>query len=269
MAAGGLPAVTNLSKKAIEKAVLKTALAKPLSLYASVIGVLGCAAAVSFDSVVALAVGVAGLVLGIGSWVVNYFFRYDTFARAYLERLREARLAHIAQKPVQLKERLAGLGFPQGAEQVAKLEEKFAHLKQVLDGKFTRHELTYGRYLAVAEQVFLASLDNLQQVADHLHGIQTIDPDYIQNRLQELGHSGGAAVEIASLRQRLGLRETMLERARQMAADNETAMTTLDLTTVRLAGIQTTREEASMDMETAMRELTELANRAKAYDRRT
>ena len=56
--------------------------------------------------------------------------------------------------------------------------EKYDNLAEILREKLNAGELTYSRYVAMAEQVFLSGLDFLKEAAMSLKSISKIDPDY-------------------------------------------------------------------------------------------
>lgn len=263
-------AATLLTTGAVNRSVLTATLQKPYSLYPLMLGLLGLAGAGLFSSVTAAVAGGIGVVVGLGGWIVDYFFRHDTLAGALLADYHAARRRQIAEQLETLDSALRDLDFPRGAVQLQELGEKFAGLKAVLDDKMNPGEITYGRYLGVAEQVYLNALDRLHDIASLMHGIDTIDPRYIADRLAALGWRDGmpapAGSEAAALLERRRLAEEVTARVSDLVAANEAAMTALDATTVRLAGIRTRQGRAEMDMETAMDELTRLAQRATLYD---
>lgn len=255
---------------AVRRTVLAAALQKPYSLFPLVIGLLGLTAAGLFGSLEAAVVGGIGVLAGLGGWIVDYFFRHDSLARTLLEDHHAARRRQIADQLEALQRVLEELRFDRGADQLERLGEKFDGLKAVLADKMNPGEITYSRYLGVAEQVYLNALDRLHDVVSLLRGIQAIDTGHIDQRLAELGWREGAAVaadsEIAALIERRRIAQEVAAQADSLVAANETAMTALDATTVRLAGIRTRQGRAAVDMETAMGELLRLAQRASLYD---
>lgn len=164
-----------------------------------------------------------------------------------------------------LKSELARLDDPRPAHQLEAIGEKRDNLVAILDERLTSGELTYARYQSTAQQVYLAVISNLREVAIAKKSISTIDPDYIGARLAELQIEGGdeAQAEIESLEDRQALATDQDAKATYLLAQNESAMTLMDRTAAALAdapiGI------APQDAEAAMTELEELADRAGRY----
>lgn len=161
------------------------------------------------------------------------------------------------------------LEFEQGAAQLRLLKQKFDNLAEVLKRRLNAGEMTYGRYFAMAEQVYLSALDNLHEAAVALRSVSTIDPDYIQARLQELrktrAPSSDQDQEFTALRNRSTLFDEQRQRVDRLIAQNEAAMTVLDKTSTALAETKTDKAHAAMDAESAMAELELLAKRVSKY----
>jgi hypothetical protein len=163
------------------------------------------------------------------------------------------------------------LGFHQGIRQLEQLQKKFQNFVEILNRTFDAEEITYGRYLGIAEQVYLSSLDNLERVIGTLASVQTIDPSHIDARIEEILADGivteAESTEQETLNQRKLLRESQTQKVGLLMAQNEQAMTHLDLTAAALAEMKTRAGQATMDMESAMAELQNLAARSSKYNR--
>ena len=161
------------------------------------------------------------------------------------------------------------LDFSQGASQLELLREKFENLSEIMKRRLNSGELTYARYLGMAEQVYLSALDNLHEVAVSLRSVSTINPDNIEQRLIELRHggeqSGEQKQESTALSQRASLYDEQQQRVARLIAQNESAMTVLDKTATALAETKTEKGQASMDAEAAIAELERLAKRVGSY----
>jgi hypothetical protein len=157
----------------------------------------------------------------------------------------------------------------QGLEQLRLLRDKLETLSEVLKRRMNAGELTYGRYLNTAEQVFLAAMDNLHEIAVALTSVRTIDSDYIESRLSKMSdgdeRGGERHREIETLTERRTLLEQQMQKVSELFAQNEAAMTALDNTATALADVRTGKGHASMDAEAAMAELEKLAERAGKY----
>jgi hypothetical protein len=260
------------SKRAVSRAVLKATAQRPYVLYPAAIGILGGAAALALGPSLAFVIpAVLGAVVGAGGWALDYALRRERYANDYLHAMQEVLESRRAEAVAALERDLAEVGSEEGAGQLERLEEKYRTFETLLARKLQREEITFGRYLGIAEQVFLSALDNLGRIVDTRRSIQAIDHRYVEHRMKELRRGPDSAArreEIASLEARLSLREEQLEKVATWLARNESAMTTIDLTMGSIAEMDTTRGHASMDMESAMQELSRLAGRAQSYGAR-
>ena len=171
---------------------------------------------------------------------------------------------------VDLDQDLQQLGFIDGLSQLNRLQEKYQAFERLLQRKLNPEEITFSRYLGMAEQVFLSALDNLQRVAHVKQGAEAINEGFIRRRIDELKANGTLTAvqqqELDALRARLELKEKQSGRVDEWLAQNEEAMTQLDLTMAAIAEMNTVRGQAGMDMESAMAELQRLAARSGEYD---
>ncbi len=272
-----LPDLDNFSTASIKRAVRNESLLHPLTLYPAAVGMLTGLAAVLYDFPL--------LFLGMGSFlavsattsVVNYFFREETISGKYLEKLtrefRNKRRILLKTLRGDLKQCAAITGAEQyggqGYEQFSRVEKKYTRLKELLKKKFSAGELTYGSYLGAAEQVYLSVLDNLLKIVSQLQSAETIDPEYIDARKQEL-HSLSQVTkaderEFEALQKRLDLRESQLQQVNTLLTENEESMTIMDETIAAIAELQTGKGLAATDLQTAMDRLREVAGRTHLY----
>lgn len=258
------------SPGAVSRAVLQQTLSRPYVLYPTAIGILGgLAAAVLGPTLLFVAPAAIGLGLGLGSWALDYGLRRDKHAAEYLRRLQEALAGRVDTTIARLRDELQRIAFDPGLRQLDSLQEKYRSFAELLQRKLDPREMTYTRYLGMTEQVFLAGLDNLTRISDTLQGLSSIDVRHIESRLQHLHNDGiesrAQDQEIAALKDRLTLLERQRERIDGWLAENEQAMTQIDLAMAAIADLDTSQGHASMGMEAAMQELKTLAERAQAY----
>jgi hypothetical protein len=260
----------DFSRSAVSRAVLASTLQQPYVLYPALVGVLGFAAAAAFGpSLMFLFPAVAGTLIGGGGWALDYFLRRNQHASRYLQGIREALSGRRDQTIQELMQELGELGYAEGLSQLGRLQEKYQAFEELLGKKLSPSELTYGRYLGMAEQVFLAGLDNLQRIAHTLASVETIDVAYVQRRIGDLEQLGTPSEtrrrELEALQDRLVLRRTQLDKVDRWQAQNEQAMTQMDQTMAAIAAMTTAQGHAGTDLETAMKELQVLAGRASDY----
>jgi hypothetical protein len=270
----GLPKLEDFSGRAVKKAVWAESLFHPLALYSSSLGLLAGLGWYLFEMSI-LAAGMIGLLcLGAGMATVNMFFRRDIIARQYLDRL-SARFAKEREGLLRtLSTDLEKCRHIKGAEQYGEqarqqfvfITEKYDTFRDMLDQKLKHGELTYSRFLGAAEQVYLGGLDTLRRIVVLLQSVATIDPDYISQRLAELERltapDPADEREYATLKKRLELMEKQLKQVNSLLTDNEESMTIMNQTIATVAQMRTGGDLASMDLETAMENLQELANRS-------
>ena len=258
---------TDFSPRAVSRAVLGETLSKPYVLYPTAIGVLGgLAAAVLGPTMLFVAPAAAGLTLGLGSWAVDYTLRREKHAADYLKRLHETLAGRVDETIATLRGEFQELKFDAGLAQMAELQNKFKAFETLLRRKLNPSEMTFGRYLGMTEQVFLAGLDNLARISDTLKGLSAIDVKHVQRRLKDLAEDGvdskAQDQEIASLKERLALLQSQRDQVDAWLAQNETAMTQIDRVMAAIANLDTSASHATMTMETAMQDLKGLADRA-------
>jgi len=261
----------DLSQAAVSRAVLATTVQKPYVLYPAAIGILGAAAALLLGpSSLFVVPAVVGGAVGLGSWAVDYFLRRDRHASEYLRALRRDLSDRRSRTVRDLERELGEIEFKEGLAQLGRLGERLAAFQSLLDKKLDPSELTHGRYLGMAEQVYLSGLDNLQRIAHTLASIQAIDEDYVKSRIRDLKRirdpSTSQTQELESLQARLSLKDAQRAKVDQWLAQNERAMTQIDSTMAAIAAMDTVQGHAATDLETAMRELAELARRAPDYN---
>lgn len=260
----------DFSQTAIKKAVLKNTLQHPGVLYPTTIGVLGGLAAVVLGPTLPLlGVCAAGLAIGSGGWLINYTARNEYFANEYVKHLHETMRVYRDNTFQNLENDLREVQYKKGIQQFRRLREKFDAFESMLNKKLNPAELTYSRYLGIAEQVYLSAIDNLHRIASSLKGVQSIDDHYLIQRIKQLdavrNRDANQEKELASLLKRKELKSTQLDKIDTYYAQNEEAMTQIDITLAAIADIQTIEGHASMDIESAMSELQELARRADDY----
>ncbi len=211
-----------------------------------------------FMTVILLAIGGVAIV----AWPIA-MSATGTLSRLQFEapKLPEVGVEEMAQLTAELE----ALDDPRPGQQLNALQEKRENLVEVLNRRLEAGELTYARYLSTAQQVYLAALDNLSEVAVAERSISAIDNEYIDSRLEDLVDQEGdtAVAERESLQDRRSLRETQEKRIVDLLAQNESAMTMIDKTATALADAPIGKDQ--QDADAAMAALRELAERASKY----
>lgn len=260
----------DLSKRAVDWAVLTGSLQHPAVVYPAAAGVLGGIGAALLTASPMLVTGaIVGGGVALLSLGVNWLFRRDYFASRYLESAHKSLVAYREAVLENLERDLAAHDSPEGLSQLQRFGEKIKTFEEVLDDKLGRKELTYARFLGIAEQVYLSGMDNLRQVALAKKSAGTIDEGYIRGRIESLGASGqpseARTQELAGLTQQLELAAKQRATVEALLAQNEQALAQLDLALSAITDMKTGSAQSSVSMETAMSDLQHVANRAGAY----
>jgi len=259
----------DFSKEAINKEVAKETIQKPYVLYPTGIAILAGAAAVLFGGSSALVAAAAtGAFVGLGAWIFNMTLRKQVHVGDYLSRM-NAILANQTQRSIsELRTELKRVDEKQGFKQIELLQRKYSAFNDILENKFNKGEITFNRYHAMVEQVFLAVLDNLKQITNIKQGINVIDEDHIRDRIQSLEAqklNANKEQELDALVGRYRLLQNQRDMVQTKLAQNESAMTKMDEVMAAISLINPATSQASMDMEDAMQELEALAKRASSY----
>jgi hypothetical protein len=273
----------DFSQQAIEKAVVKHTLTKPLPLYSIFGGTGGLLfswiTAPVLPGLAGLIAGAAGIsvLVGAGACGWNYLFRRQSIAGEYIQYLHEQmaakRLHDLEMLKHQLYKFLEIPGEDQYAEQAI---QQFEHIKirseefsELLQNKLNIGELTFSRYLGAVEQVALSIIDNIRQILNTLKSVSHIDERYIDDRLQKLNalpeKKHADIEEEKTLFQRQKLRRDQLDKVNELLTYNEQAMTEFDKLTVAVSDMKTDSPLAKSDLETSISDLQQLAQRAKIY----
>lgn len=260
----------DFSARAVKRAVLSASGQHPSVVYPAALAILGGLGAAAFVGPT-LAVGAAlvGGSIAAGAWVANYLWRHEAFASRYLEAAHRALVEQRAKAIAELKESLGGLKANEGMQQLDRFGDKLATFEAILGEKFRPSELTFGRFLGIAEQVYLAGTDNLRGIGTTLRAAEAIDDKYIRRRIKALeddpATSPAETAEIEGLNRQLEVLAGHRRRVDEYLAANEKALAQLDASIAALAEIRTGGGAAGVDMETAMQELARVAAQAKTY----
>lgn len=264
----------DFSKSAIEKEIKKASLLRAGVLYPAAIGILGGLAAVVLGPTnLVLGAALVGGAIAAVSLFFNLTFGKQKLTAKYLKQLHN-QLAHQTSRSIKrLGHELKKVNELHGLKQLDLLNKKYEAFKRILGNKFNVSEISYSRYMGMVEQVFLAALDNLKQAADITQGINVIDENHIRRRIQQLqaanqGHQSSNqsnTQELDALVTRFELLQKQRGKVKSVLSQNEAAMTKMDEVMAAISIIDTSKKQATMDMEDAMKELESLAARAKSY----
>ena len=245
-----MEAEPDFSKESIEKKVNDDIASHSLTLFPAAAGVLGLLWGGLFAIPTALALGGLSLAVSIGYFSFQKFGRFGKLTSAYINKLRREQKEKLVQKLSTIGGELESLGCDQGAAQVERLKTKFEGLSAMIQEKLPDDEAKSNRLNAMAEKLYLATIDNLLQTRQILQSIDDIDLDYIDQQLKR-AHSDQ---ERESLEARRQLKIDGMNAAEECIAHNELAMTKVNQLSMELA--QTRAKNSPYDMEESLHEIT-------------
>lgn len=254
----------DLSPAAIKKAVVSTAIQSPLTVYPVATAlVAGVYSAIIYPSTLALGLLGVGAATGIGSWVWQSIVKGDDLANDFVNAYRQELVERRDKALSSLSKDLIEIDLNDGLSQIQLFKDKYDNFVKVLDKQLEPGELTYNRYLSIAEQVFLGGLDNLDAASLAVHSVSAIDIDRIDNELSKTDNSTKAS----ELKSRRDMHSQQMNRVSELLLENEKALTQLDEVTTRIASVNTQQGRAQVALEDAMEELQHLITRAETYSK--
>lgn len=210
--------------------------------------------------------------IGLSSWIINFFVRSDKFKISYVEQLNNLIKEHTEQKLKELRENLKKHKDNQAARQLEQFIKKIEILIDILKHKFDEDSLTFQRYYGIAQEVYLSGIDNLSDILMAHKTIESIDLNYINDRINAIGakNQTGNAVkkELDALHRSLESHKEQEIKIQDLIAENEMALSQMDETTISISEISKSKDrQAQIDMENSMKALSELKERSKYYSR--
>jgi hypothetical protein len=259
----------DLSPRAIRRAVLSQSLQHPTVVYPAALGLLGgLGAAFVAGTPFLLGASVAAGAAAAAALATNFWGRHDRIAGSYLASVREQMARERKEQITDLAQDLKNVGAQDALKQLDRFVDKISTFQTVLAERLSPNELTFARFSAIAEAVFLAGVDNLRAIHLAMKSLEAVDEAYVSQRLKVLEHDQApnhTPTEVQGLRDQLQHAHTLRKRASHRLGQNELAMAELDRATAAVGEMKTGADRPSLDMESAMQELTRLAQRSSAY----
>ncbi|MBF0314729.1 MAG: hypothetical protein HQK50_17010 [Oligoflexia bacterium] len=263
-------------RKNSAKVVLQESLQHPLTLFPTAAGILGGVGSALFGvTALSASLAIAGITIGLGSLLLNYFYRGDYFISRHLKALQVQADRQMQLLSERLKQSLNQRELTTEASQFAKqaltqlelLQKKYQGLKTLLERKLNPQELTFGRFLMSADQVHHAILDNLDMIADKLAGLASIDQRYSETRIREIKQQRSMDAadeeELKTLQAREELRVAHMEKINVLLTYNEQALTALDKSSAAITEMKGKSGRSPVDLTFATQELESIANRVR------
>ncbi len=212
------------------------------------------------------------IALGGGTWAWQRFFKGDKFLDQYRNHLRQLLDEDTTQKRLNLQRSLDAYGNRHASEQLEQFRNKIKVFIEILDLKFPdKNQLTYNRYYTIAQEVFLAGMDNLNEVLLIHKTLDAIDLDYIERSLQRIEN---CEQDSATKRERSSLllsKQQYLDQQqdiKDLMAQNEEALTRLDEAIVQVQDIKrSSNNESKLDMEASIEQLHRIAQQSFKFSR--
>ena len=260
----------DFSSTAVKKAVNAEISQNPVSIYSGLGSVASVLYMVLFGvTSPAFALSLGLLLLSGSSFIFNKFFREEVFEKKYVEKLRYELQANAQEMLDGLRNELKSFNCEEGAKQIDALKEKFESMVSVLNKKLNPGSLVYNRFMGMAEQVYHNGLDNLKQVAAGLDSISPINKIEIDARLKNLEPESQTnpdlQTEMNMLRETLQKREDKMKEVDRLLRQNTIAMAGLDQTAMDISSMESSGEQAKIEMEDAMNELIRLGKEFKDF----
>ena len=273
------PPDVDLSPAAVRRAIVGVASQSYLTLVPTTIGIIAGAWALLIPGapVLATIIAAGGIAIGGGNALIQYFMLGDNHAGRYLQQAIEAlatqrtrRVEELQRSLVECGNRVKGVEevVEQASMQCTQVLERIGRVRDVLVEKLSPTELTSARFAGTAEQLSLAILDNLERVEHRLLSLPR-DHEVTVRRLAELGRFKKFTPEQEKVRAAFAARKEVYDQQMagvvELLGQNETALTNLDHAVATLAGLDTKRGEADVDLGSALKEMAELTQRLKAF----
>jgi len=237
------------SDEGIKKKVNEEILNHSLTLYPGAAGILGLLWGGLFASPAGFVIGGVGILGSIGNAIYQKYFKSNKLSKKYIDQAREEQKQQLIAKLDSLGPELMALDCDQGAQQVDQLRNKFEGLMSNIADKLKNDPTTASKLSALAERLYLATIDNLIHAKQILKSVQDINLDYIDTQLKTAHND----LERESLEERKKLKLDGINEAEECIANNEIAMTKINMLSISLAK---SKKNSNFDMETSLHEIT-------------
>lgn len=236
--------------------LLRRSMSSPFVMYPTVTAGLGAVAGALFGfTILPGALLLGGLAVAAGGFVTEFGVRRETNVKAIILAATREMESEREQIITSLHKEINETTLPTARNQLNDFKIKFDTFVDVLDDRFNPGELTFIRYMSVAEQVYLSALDNLRNAVISSKAIQSTDVKNLESRLANLGSSANDEIERAALTERLRGHQETTKEITDLIVLNEKALAVLEGVTQKLARTQVSKGMADSDTESAVAEL--------------
>ncbi len=250
----------------IKKKLLKQSLGSAVVAYPTALTALGLVAGGLFGFTAVLTSLIAlGASVSIGGFTTLFALKRDENIKKIMSQITQEMEKRREMVVKDLKENIAQFKLRKAETQLESFQSHFATFVDVLDDRFNPTELTFLRYMNVAEQVYLSGMDNLR---DAVISHKAINATNIQDLESRLNKDNLHADERDAIEKRVTGYHNTLKQIDDLMLMNEKALATLDQVTHKLAKTQTNASMADNDTESAIDELQRLGNMLSQYSQR-
>lgn len=247
----------------LKKVLFKRSIGSALVTYPAALTILGSMAGSLFGFSAAIAGIVAGTaVIAAGGFTAQYNFRRDSNMKLISSELTQQMENRRESLVKEIEQELDKINLPRAQSQLASFRLKFTTFVDVLDDRFSPTELTFMRYVNVAEQVYLSGIDNLRDAIISQKALSGSNIDDLRTRYETLNDS---QKEKDILKKRIKNFEQTQTNIDQLFLINEEALSQIDDVTHKIAVTKVEKGMADSNTQSSMEELERLGSMLKKY----
>lgn len=199
------------------------------------------------------------LIFGGATLISNITFRQAHFKETFMQAHNKAIQKENKNKLKKIKK---SLNNAKAVKQIELFQSKHDRFENVLNDQLTESSLAHQRLLGAFDQLNSIALTNIEKVLNYQENMGKIDQPYILGELKKLEKleikralESHELSEKETLTERLNLRKDYSSKIGMILADNEKALTKMDLTLASL-----TELKKPENMRSVLNELQMLAN---------
>lgn len=278
------PTADDFTGHAVNVAVLKETLQHPLTILPMAAAGCGVIVGVAFGMTPGLFLGILGSAgLGGASWIVNFFFRGERLAAAYVQRLRAQRNEIEFRELEAVADACGDASFTGGADAANGLTSAYRKLRSyLLEQLAGGDDATARRFVSLADDTYrqgMAIVHRALEVSNALRGMDVAalerESAVWKKQLRNPASNGREALEnrIATYKERIDLyhrREETVQQLLAQATELESALEKAHLEVVTFVGRDgdelMSRGDAASALETAVEAARRIEQRLRGLE---
>lgn len=250
----------------LKKALLKQSLGSAYVTYPTALTILGSVAGSLFGFSTAVISIVAGTaIIAVGGFTTEYAIRRESNMKRISSELTQQMEDRRETLVNEIEQDLNQIELVRAQDQLASFRLKFTTFVDVLEDRFSPNELTFIRYLNVAEQVYLSGIDNLRDAIISHKALSSSNINKLRNRVNKLADNQKEKILIQKRIQNFEQTQIHID---QLFLVNEEALCQLDDVTYKIAQTKVEKGMADSDTQSAMTELERLGSMLSQYAKR-